>query len=265
MTLVSAQTKSAKEISLPADYDAAKDTYKARDIVEILPGFDFTASTGNELSLEIDETMVFDVDYVPDNSVVNPDTRTINTSLPVGTTTGSGGVSPMGAATYSIPIFTPPGTQGMVPGVSINYSSQSGNGVVGYGWHIGGMSAITRTGRTIYHVGHNRAVNYDEYDQLLLDGNRLIVYNGTHGTDGCEYRTEVESFQKITFHGTLNAASSFTVLTKSGLTIEYGNTDDSKVNLPYKSQIMTWRINKITDLPRSDRKRGFPDPFSHRE
>ncbi|NKI96519.1 SpvB/TcaC N-terminal domain-containing protein [Rhizobacter sp. SG703] len=54
-----------------------------------------------------------------------------------------------GAATYSVSIAVPPGTAGMAPGVSLNYSSQSGTSTLGRGWAMGGQSSIARCGKTL--------------------------------------------------------------------------------------------------------------------
>ena len=58
-----------------------------------------------------------------------------------GATPGSFNVSESGAANYSIPIAMPPSTAGMAPQLSLNYSSQGGNGLLGMGWSLGGLSA----------------------------------------------------------------------------------------------------------------------------
>lgn len=93
---------------------------------------------------------------------------------PVGATPGAFAVSPSGAATYSIPIFVPPGTNGMQPQLSLSYNSQGGNGLVGMGWSIGGLSVIHRCGATIATDGFKGGVNYDTNDKFCLDGERLI-------------------------------------------------------------------------------------------
>ena len=53
-------------------------------------------------------------------------------------------VDESGAATYSVPLYTVPGTAGVVPQLTLSYSSQNGDGPVGKGWAIGGLSSISR-------------------------------------------------------------------------------------------------------------------------
>jgi hypothetical protein len=46
-------------------------------------------------------------------------------------TDGQASVTPVGGAIYTIPIEVPPGTRGLAPALSLNYSSFSGNGLLG--------------------------------------------------------------------------------------------------------------------------------------
>jgi hypothetical protein len=54
-------------------------------------------------------------------------------NAPVMTLPGQFNVGPSGAAAYSIPISVPPGTAGMAPTLSLDYSSKGSNGLVGLG------------------------------------------------------------------------------------------------------------------------------------
>ena len=108
----------------------------------------------------------------------------------VGATPGMFKVSENGAANYTIPITVPPGTSGLAPQLSLNYSSQSGNGPLGVGWSLGGLSTVNRCPATLAQDGFKGGINYDANDLFCLDGQRLIVVSGTYGTDGAEYRTE---------------------------------------------------------------------------
>ncbi|WP_430909501.1 RHS repeat-associated core domain-containing protein [Maribacter sp. 2-571] len=117
-------------------------------------------------------------------------------------TMGSLSVSASGAAVYSYPINVPPGINGIVPELSIQYNSQSGDGLVGYGWHLTGVSTITRIPSTMYHNGTIDPVDFDALDRFALDGQRLILKSGTYGANGAVYETEYHSNLRITSLGT---------------------------------------------------------------
>ena len=52
--------------------------------------------------------------------------------------------SPDGALVYSYPIQLPPGLGGLTPSLSLEYNSMGGNSLLGMGFRLGGLSAITR-------------------------------------------------------------------------------------------------------------------------
>ena len=159
-------------------------------------------------------------------------------------TTGSFAVSPSGSATYSIPIQVPPGTAGMQPALSLSYNSQDDNGLLGMGWSITGLSAISRCGGTIVQDGARTGVNLDAGDKFCLDGQRLMALNaGTYFQNGQTYGTEIESFVRVSAIGTLgNGPASFTVETKSGQKSFY-----SAVTLPGQTTPYMWVVSTITD------------------
>ncbi len=166
-----------------------------------------------------------------------------------GTTPGQFSVNESGAATYRIPLQVPPGVAGMEPKLELSYNSQGGNGLLGMGWSLGGLSAISRCPRTMAVDGVRGGVNYDMNDRYCMDGQRLILVSGTYGVAGSEYRTELDSFSKIVASGAAgNGVASFAVQTKAGLTMEYGNTADSRVEAQGKATVRAWAVNKISDV-----------------
>lgn len=165
-----------------------------------------------------------------------------------GFTPGSFRVTEGGAASYSIPIQVPPGIAGMQPEIVLGYNSQGSGGMVGTGWGLGGLPVIHRCGRTILQDGVNTGVLYDWSDRYCLDGQRLVAVSGSYGADGTEYRTERESYSKITSHGSAgNGPAWFKLRTKSGQTLEFGNSDDSRIEAQGKSSVRLWALNKISD------------------
>lgn len=185
-------------------------------------------------------------------TVHNPTAATgVLPTTAVGHTVGSFAVTDGGAATYSIPIVVPPGVAGMQPKLSIGYSSDGGNGLLGIGWGLGGLSAISRCGKTLAQDNSNDTVLLATSDSLCLDGNKLRLTSGTWGAVNSTYQTEMETFARVTAHGpAVNGATWFSVKTKDGATLEYGNTADSRIeslNTLIPNTPRVWALNKITD------------------
>lgn len=86
-------------------------------------------------------------------------------------------ITPSGAITYSIPIETAKGYK-YAPQIALTYNSQSGNGIVGYGWELSGLSNIVQTDRSIHYDGETSSLQGAgtsiHWDALRLDGMRLV-------------------------------------------------------------------------------------------
>jgi RHS repeat-associated protein len=158
-----------------------------------------------------------------------------------GRTVGSFAVSPSGAATYKIPIWAPPGPNGMQPNISLVYDSQVGGGLgrsssavsnstpgrclqmsgvpggrttpvcilpysqasagYGLGWTIQGLSSIYRCNLTFAQDASPAAVQLAISDGYCMDGQRLRLTSGTYGAAGSTYQTEIANFVVVTAYG----------------------------------------------------------------
>jgi len=161
---------------------------------------------------------------------------------------GEFSVSESGSANYQIPIAVPPGTSGMQPSLSLSYNSNSGNGVLGMGWTLGGLSVITRCPATKVQDGFIDGIDFDANDRFCIDGQRLIAVNGTYGANATEYRTEQDGFTKVTSYGSqASGPEYFIAQTKSGQILQYGKSTDSRIEAQGKSDVRLWAVNKISD------------------
>ena len=168
----------------------------------------------------------------------------------VGATGGSFQVNEAGAATYRIPILTAPGVGGMAPQIALVYNSQGGNGLVGQGFSIGGMSGITRCRQTQETDGSNDGIGLDAGDRFCLDGQRLVLVNGTYGAADSEYRTEIDTYVKVVARGgTAGNPAYFEVWRKDGTYSTYGNTADSALEAPGSTpnKILYWARDSLED------------------
>ena len=217
--------------------------YTANNYIKLLPGFASKPVGDNTslLNIGLDELGI----YPPDNGLTNEN------GCVVGTLGGSVNVGTMGALAYSIPLEIPAGINGMQPNLSIDYNSQGGNGLLGWGWDLGGLSCISRSGQTLYHDGKMTAADLTIEDRFMLDGQRLVLVEGSYGSNKSKYKTENDCFSKITFYtrgahhdkAASSNGSYFEVWDKSGNKLFY----ESKLCTINGNTAVLWMISRIMD------------------
>ena len=228
--------------------DTGNKTYQARNSITFANGYSYTPAGGTMTAELVIPFLNGEISY--NYNIVDPSSRTLNTSYIVGTPKGVFDVNALGSAAYSIPIDVPPGIGGLQPNLSIVYNSLSGNGNAGYGWNISGLSAITRAGQDYYHDLNTTSVDLTTNDRFYLDGQRLICPNGSgqYGTNGSVYRTENDIFSKVTCYTGTNGPDKFEVKAKDGMTYQYGYNSYADQTIDGIDQTIGWYLNNITDV-----------------
>jgi hypothetical protein len=122
----------------------------------------------------------------------------------VGRTSGSFAVTPAASASYTIPIFTPPGPRGVQPQIALVYNSNAGFGYMGKGWSLNGLSSVSRCKKTLAQDAYRGPYSFDNAQNAAycLDGNRLRLQSGTYGQGGSVWATELADFSRISAVGT---------------------------------------------------------------
>jgi RHS repeat-associated protein len=110
---------------------------------------------------------------------------------------GTFGVTDNGDATYRIPLWVPPGRNGVRPSLALAYSSSAGDGIMGVGWHVEGLSMISRCPKDWARDKQRQAIQFDDQDPLCLDGQRLVLISGNPNRAESEYRLESDASVKI--------------------------------------------------------------------
>ena len=188
----------------------------------------------------------------------------VGTEVETGTAVGGmpydTGVTKGGDAYVNIPVAVVPGVNGLQPALSIDYSDgrerqradeEAPGDILGYGWRIGGLSAIRRCVRN---TTDTNGISLDGTDGLCIDGEPLVRTSGTHLQAGAKYRTLRESHARITVKQGTGESAWFEVELPDGRVREYGRTDDSELRFAVLSGAvrtrtvpLLWSINKETD------------------
>ncbi|WP_185116306.1 SpvB/TcaC N-terminal domain-containing protein [Chryseobacterium sp. Leaf201] len=227
-----------------------------------------------------------DTDYI--NGVIStPEAPQLGASNPTGIsglkainpTVGRNFIAPptanqKGTASVSYPIVIPSGRKGMQPSLSLGYDSSKGNGWMGEGWDINGLSAISIDTRW----GAPRFDQTDETELYSMDGAMLVYDNSylphrhndisefsTVFTTDKQKRTDFltnnkkkfflrknHNFSKIERYGTTPSDYRWVVTTPSGGKIFYGG-DKNSVNTQSvirdaNNNIVHWAVWKEMDV-----------------
>ncbi|MEJ2066294.1 MAG: FG-GAP-like repeat-containing protein, partial [Reinekea sp.] len=142
-------------------------------------------------------------------------------------------VSQGGAATYSLPIKLVTGPGGLVPAISVNYYSQSGNGLLGKGWSLSATEVISRCKP----VG--RAANapaYNANDTLCLNGDELRKSHTYGGYDVYRKRIDDGTMVQATANG-------FTVYNEAGRVKEF---NQQQFKSGSNSIVKAWYLSQVS-------------------
>lgn len=167
-----------------------------------------------------------------------------NTSDTIGATLGDFRVDEGGAASYSLPIMSVPGTAGLSPKLSLDYNARGAVGVLGTGWTLSGQSAFSRCKKTIETgdgPGPHSAVDFSVQSSggFCLDGQRVFASaphtgvvcpsaSGTLSNIG-QYRTEMDPATLICGYSTTDKGEIgvWLVFPKDGTMRRYGFAGNS--------------------------------------
>lgn len=159
-------------------------------------------------------------------------------------------VSQSGGALYTIPVAVPPGIGDVAPNLAIQYNSQSGDGLMGLGWRLGGLSTVSRCSADLANDTKVDGVDFDSNDKLCLNGQLLVETGAGSDSNGSytQYQTEIDSFQRIRGYGNLSGFPTFFIVwNRSGKIMEYGRTTDSAIEAQGRQDILVWALNKSSD------------------
>ncbi|HSN99478.1 MAG TPA: SpvB/TcaC N-terminal domain-containing protein, partial [Candidatus Nanopelagicales bacterium] len=178
-----------------------------------------------------------------------------SSSVSAGNLPGSFAVTTGGEATTSIPLPILPGRAGIEPSLSLTYDSSAGEGPLGAGFTLSGLSAISRCPRHIAQDDTIAPVRDDEHDALCMDGKRLVPVNHDPAQPGQprEYRTFPDTFTRVVADFAENAGwdpsrgpRSLEAFTRSGLILEYGSLSKGRV-LARQGVVRSWLLTRIRD------------------
>lgn len=181
-------------------------------------------------------------------AVNTPNTQVLSGTQYVGRIQNSFAVTATGKPVASIALDLPPTVGNAKPAIAFTYNGTNGNGDLGAGWFLGGVSNIARCPTILAREGFINGINFDPSDRFCLDGQPLIAISGSYGANGTEYRTEQETFARIVSYGARGRGPEyFRVWRKSGEIESFGTTAESRLERQSDTSVHTWFISQAED------------------
>ena len=169
----------------------------------------------------------------------------IDTTCSIGKIPLTSGTTPTGAKTYSIAVPVAAGIQ-LTPSISLDYSSQAGNGPAGYGWSIGGLSSISIRNKSSYYDDVIAPADINNTSAAYsLDGIPLVT-NDIAGlySEGYTLQT-TRGYIVVKKNVSSGVVTHFTALFPDGSKATYGWTSNTQ-------NLASYPITEKTDILRTD-------------
>ncbi len=202
------------------------------------------------------------MDPPPDGQPPEPPTDAILPTQGVGALPGAIAIDADGNGTYHMALAVPPGRAGMQPTLALSYSSARGNGLLGAGFGLEGLSSSVSRCVHPHEEAGARRVNLTSTDRLCLDGEPLLLDGASgseYGAPGTEYRTERESVRRVVAgtSGDVLGVGQFTVYGDDGRILTYATLVqpdrvqhtalDGRSPTITRSPILRWDLTRIED------------------
>ncbi|MDR6157658.1 RHS repeat-associated protein [Chryseobacterium sp. SLBN-27] len=280
--------KLKKKIKITIPYDEKKLGLISPKEINVF-SFDYNTKQWKIIeSKEVDQknkTITFegdgDGDYI--NGIISlPESPQLNSFAPT-TISGLKAANPVGAplmqppnasqtgdANINYPLILPAGVSGMQPSLSVTYSSDSGNGWMGEGWNIGGLSSIsidTKWGTPTFTAGQETELYSIDGEMLIYPDGYLphrhnkVNPDGTFDTSrqvrngsGSKtfYLRRNHDFTKIERFGNNPSDYRWIVTSTDGTKTYYGGDESTLVTNAvlknYNGNIIQWGIWKVEDV-----------------
>ena len=122
--------------------------------------------------------------------------------------------------------------------------------LLGAGFSLAGLSAITPCARTEIQDDTPAPVTLTTTDVYCVDGQRLRLVSGTYGANNAQYRTEIDRAMRVTSFGAAGKQPTwFRIERSNGLVYDYGNMVEARARSSASSAAVTfvWALNRIAD------------------